>query len=295
VKRVQITVVGGGATGLSAAIAAAECGAQAVLFDEKLDVGSNELRSRADESGVDVRLDAVVWGLFAENILGVVEGETSYQVQADHVILATGSVDLPCPFPGGSLPGVFTESAIKLMINQWRVLPGKRFVVIGDGNDADEATLDIQAVGGEVVVRVCSSDVPRLAAFGDQGVTTVRIGDIQVEADIVVVAVGRQPDVELALMAECEVAYSAELGGFVPIRDELLRTSQPSILVAGDAAGICDRATAMTEGTFAGISAAAAVGLVGDDHLHSAKADYLRRVANLIDQTRHFGPLYAQV
>jgi thioredoxin reductase len=295
VKRVQVTVVGGGAAGLSAAIAAAERGAQTTLFDERLDVGGNELRSRADESGVDVRLNAVVWGLFAENILGVVEGETSYQVQADQVILSTGSIDLPCPFPGGSLPGVFTANAIKLMIDQWRILPGQRFVVIGDGDDADEVTLDIQAVGGEVVAQVRSSEVPRLAAFGDRGVTSVQIGDIELEADIVVVAVGRQPDVELALMAECAVAYSAELGGFVPIRDELLRTKQPSILVAGDAAGICDRATAMTEGTFAGVCAASGLGLVGDDELSSAKEHYRRHAVNRIDEARQLGPLYAQV
>jgi heterodisulfide reductase subunit A-like polyferredoxin len=59
-----------------------------------------------------------------------------------------------------------------------------------------------------------------------------------------------------------------------------VRTSVPGILVAGDAAGISDVATAIAEGRFAGLSAADALGLLPDEALDEARTAYHTATGN---------------
>lgn len=65
-----------------------------------------------------------------------------------------------------------------------------------------------------------------------------------------------EPDIQLTLMAECAVGYSAPLGGWVPGRSRDMVTSDPAILVAGDCAGLCPVPVAAAEGRLAGLRAA---------------------------------------
>lgn len=277
-RSVQVAVVGGGPAGLSAAATAALAGAQVLLLDENRALGgqlryriadlpnlgfpsrlAETLIAEAHEAGADLRTRAVAWGLFPGSILAVSEPDASYHLRADQIILATGSTDLPFPFPGGSSPGVMTARAVQILFHIHRVLPGRRFAVIGTGPEAEEVSRDVALAGGEVVTQLDPQ---------------VSIPDIGAEVDTTIIAVGRQPDAELALMAECDAAYAASLGGFVPLRDQNLRTSVPGILIAGDAAGICDVAAAIAEGRFAGLSAAAALGLLPNDALVAARTAY---------------------
>jgi pyruvate/2-oxoglutarate dehydrogenase complex dihydrolipoamide dehydrogenase (E3) component len=302
VNRVQVAVVGAGHAGVTAAWAAATHGAETILLEEQASLSrhtssftAGKFDEQSRESQVDVRLSSVVWGLFEDNVLGVVDGMSSYQLGAEQIILATGSTDLPCPFVGGSLPGVFTSRAVRTMLREWRVMPGNRYVVIGDGVEANEITTDIEALGGQVVTRVRTSEAPQVRAIGHKGVEAVELNGARYEAEVVVVAVGRQPDIELALMAECALGYSDALGGFVPIRDENLRTSVSSVLVAGDVAGLCDQHSALYEGNFAGISAAHALGLIDDSMLEDERARYLELVGERATLGAQLSPAYLQV
>jgi pyruvate/2-oxoglutarate dehydrogenase complex dihydrolipoamide dehydrogenase (E3) component len=181
------------------------------------------------------------------------------------------------------------------MLREWRVMPGDDFVVIGDGVEANEITTDIESLGGRVVTRVRTREALKLRAFGQQGIEAVEVNGARYEAEVVVVAVGRQPDIELALMAECATGYCEALSGFVPIRDEYLRTSVPSILVAGDAAGICDSIVAVAEGRFAGISAAHALGLVDDSVLEEERTRYLEVTGERATLGAQLSPACVQV
>jgi thioredoxin reductase len=278
-RRAQVAVVGGGPAGLSAATTAARAGAQVILLDENHKLGG-QLRYRLTESpgfdnlprlgtsliaeardaGIDLHAGAVVWGLFPGSILAVTEPDNAYHLQADQIILATGSTDLPFTFPGSSSPGVMTSRAIQIILHIHRVLPGRRFAVIGTGPEAEEVSRDIELAGGQVVARVDPEH--GISAMAD-------------DIDITIIAVGRQPDCELALMVECEAGYATNLGGHVPLRDQNLRSSVPGIIVAGDAGGVCDVATAIAEGQFAGLSAAAALGLLTNDALAGARTTYI--------------------
>jgi sarcosine oxidase subunit alpha len=284
VRRTEIAVVGGGPAGLSAAVATAGAGAQTVLLDENPTLGG-QLRYRVAEvapdgrggtlrapallarlteevaaAGVDARPGSLAWGLFEDNVLTVVDATDSYQLRAERIVLATGSTDLPYPFAGGSLPGVFSARAVQILLHLHRVLPGRRFVVLGGGPAAAELAEDIRLAGGEVVATFDPrDDASSVRAEGQDGVRSVTLNGQRYDAEIVIVALDRQPDPALALMAECAAGYAAELGGYVPVRDDRLQTSDPRILVAGDAAGLCDVPTALAEGRLTGLSAALAL------------------------------------
>jgi len=300
VRKVQVAVIGHGTAGMNASRTAAGFGAHVEQYDEQLLV---DVRAKSKpiaipavgpwHPSVDV-YRGVVWGLFEDNILGVVRDDESFQVQADQVILATGATDLPCPFRGGSLPGVYTSRALWIMLSKWGVMPGKRFAIVGGGFD-EEAAESIESSGGKIVARVPASEAHTLVALGDHGVEAVEINGVRIEADVIVIEVGRQPDVELALMAECAVSYCEELGGFVPVRDENLRTSKASILVAGDIAGICNEVVAAAEGRFAGVSAAHALGLVDDATLEHERAEYIAETGDRTKLANQLTASYVQV
>jgi thioredoxin reductase len=291
----QVIVSGAGPAGLAAATAAARAGAAVLLLEER-SVAGGQLRyrvqpivaapdahaerpsrllerliSEALAADADLRTNALVAGCFADRELLVVEGRRSWRITPDALIVTTGAVDLPYPFPGATFPGVFSAQGLQILLNQHRVRPGRRFAIIGVGAAADELAVDIMLAGGEVVWSGIAP-APFLQAEGNDGVRVLRVGQDRVEADIIVISVGRQADSALATMAGTPLGFSAEFGGLVPLVDERLQSPVAGMFVAGDAAGVGSLAAAIAEGRLAGVSAAASLGLASEDDVAAARA-----------------------
>jgi len=81
-----------------------------------------------------------------------------------------------------------------------------------------------------------------------------------IDVDVVALAVGLRPSIELLHQAGCQIIYVKELGGYVVRHDERMETTVRGIFVAGDSSGIEEATTAMLEGKLAGLSAALFVG-----------------------------------
>ena len=322
-KEVELAVVGGGPAGLSAAIEAARHGVKVAVFDENerpggqlfkqihkffgsrdhgagirgIDVGSQLLQD-AEKHGVDVRLNATVWGIFDGPQLGINANNKVSRVKAKKVLLATGATENALAFPGWTLPGVIGAGAAQTMINIHRVLPGKKILMVGSGNVGLIISYQLLQAGARVEALV--EALPHITGYGVHASKLRRCGvpiltshtikealgqerveraviaavndqfepiastEKTLDVDTVCLAVGLTPMAELAWLAGCRFTYLPELGGHVPLHDENMMTTMEGVYVAGDLTGIEEAHTAMEEGKVAGIAVAEAPGISGE-------------------------------
>jgi succinate dehydrogenase/fumarate reductase flavoprotein subunit len=74
-------------------------------------------------------------------------------------------------------------------------------------------------------------------------------------------------------MAGTPLAFSAELGGLIPLINNSLQSPVRGLFVAGDAAGVGSVAAVVAEGRLAGIAAASSLGLASDEDVAAVRAN----------------------
>jgi sarcosine oxidase subunit alpha len=137
-RHADVLVVGGGHSGLAAAIAAADLGADVVLADEGAEPGgrllweggheqARALAARARNAGVEVLSSAPALGHF-DGLVAIWQGDTLHQVRARQVIYATGAVEQPLVFAGNDLPGVMLTGGARRLLALYALAPGTRAV-----------------------------------------------------------------------------------------------------------------------------------------------------------------------
>jgi thioredoxin reductase/bacterioferritin-associated ferredoxin len=153
-----LTVVGAGPAGITAAYTAAETGVHVTVLDENAFPGGQYYRQSPMEFGIADPVAAhsghpeartlyaqlthpritffpnvLVWGVFDGRQLGLADGERTFLLETDRVVVATGAYDRPLAFPGWTLPGILGAGAtLRLVKTQW-VLPGRRVLLAGLG------------------------------------------------------------------------------------------------------------------------------------------------------------------
>ena len=157
-RTVECVVVGGGPAGLAAARTAARAGMSVMLVDENPELGGQyyrqmpaafraldphrlgkehlEGRRLVEEVraiGVELKLDTVAWGIFDGHTVALAGRERTERIVAQTLVLAPGAYDRPVPFPGWTLPGVMTAGGAQNLMKGYRVLPGRRVLVVGSG------------------------------------------------------------------------------------------------------------------------------------------------------------------
>jgi sarcosine oxidase subunit alpha len=154
----DVLIVGAGAAGLSAALAAGRAGARVMLADEApVFGGALDLEDRiGDEKPADwlfATLSALnalenvrqltrvsVYGYYDDNVLGAVEHVVSdgapecvrqrhWRIHAKRVVLATGALERPFVFPGNDRPGVMLASAGLAYARRYGVSVGRDVVL----------------------------------------------------------------------------------------------------------------------------------------------------------------------
>jgi len=157
-RSVECVIVGGGPAGLAAARTAARSGVGVMLVDENAELGgqyyrqlpaafgvsaqsrrgreATEGRELVDEVralGVELCMGSVAWGIFDQRTVAVATSERTTLIAARTLILAPGAYDRPVPFPGWTLPGVFTAGGAQNLMKGYGVLPGRRVLIAGSG------------------------------------------------------------------------------------------------------------------------------------------------------------------
>jgi len=234
--------------------------------------------------------------------LGLADAERSWMVKFDRLIVAAGARDLAMSFPGSGLAGVMGANGAHALMHRYQALASRRMVVLSTGNlglRTAEMALD-RGIEVAAVVDVSGSargERALTAALRDKGVKlytshTVReavgrdgeiesvvlveiddncepVGGTEKEivADTVCLAIGLAPNVELPSLLGCDLAFDPELGGYVPVHDDWMRTSLEDVFVAGDVAGfhdgmVLDAEIARNQGRLAGVAAAKSLGAI---------------------------------
>lgn len=167
----DVAIIGGGAGGLSAAIAARDAGASVVVLDERkvaggqyykqsasqppLDAQQREgavLLKRAQESGAEIFGSVEIWGAFDGPLFLADSVGAALIVRPKTAIIATGAYERPCMVPGWTLPGVMTTGAAQTLWRSYRTLPGTRIAICGSGPLNAQVALELAEGGADVAI-----------------------------------------------------------------------------------------------------------------------------------------------
>ena len=89
-----------------------------------------ELAAEAEAAGARVIAGTPAFGVFGGPLIAAANGDRLYRIRARHLVFATGAVEQAAVFPNNDLPGVMLSSAVDLLVERFRVLPGRRAVVL---------------------------------------------------------------------------------------------------------------------------------------------------------------------
>jgi glycine cleavage system aminomethyltransferase T/NADPH-dependent 2,4-dienoyl-CoA reductase/sulfur reductase-like enzyme/bacterioferritin-associated ferredoxin len=197
----DVAVVGGGPAGISAALAAAEQGANVFIFDENPSLGGclrftfpiqpmdgrrafrpyrwtggsrtapTELQSPLPDllealnrqPNVTPFTETAVLGWYKDNWLSAVRGSRLFKVRAKSLVVATGAYETPLIFDNNDLPGVMLGSAVQRLLHLFGVAPGKQVMVVTANDDGWDAAADLHAMG--LTVAAVVDERPRDACF----------------------------------------------------------------------------------------------------------------------------------
>ena len=167
----DVLVIGGGAGGLSATIAARQAGAEVVTLDERHVEGGQYYKQSADrsvldaqqaegadlvrqarESGAEIITGVEIWGAFDGPLILAEKEGTALIVRPRTVVVATGAYERPIIVPGWTLPGVVTTGAAQTLWRSYRTLPGHRVVVCGSGPLNMQVALELAEGGAEIAL-----------------------------------------------------------------------------------------------------------------------------------------------
>ncbi len=188
----DVLVVGGGPSGLLAALAAGQAGARVLVVEQEEALGGSLLWERdaiGDKTpatlcrelmrdleplpNVRTMTRASVAGAYDHGVFSIHERvafrhgpepapcrERFWRVRAREIILATGAIEQPLVFANNDRPAVMLAGAVRRYVNQFAVAPGRRVVLATNNDCAYQTALDLRESGIEITAVVDSRSAP---------------------------------------------------------------------------------------------------------------------------------------
>ena len=167
----DVLVIGSGPSGLAAALAAANAGAQVLLIEENSRPGgSGNWAYHAPPTGdssatqliaavtqhakIRVQCSTFAAGYYADHWVALAAPDHLIKVRAQAVIFATGVIEQPAVFRNNDLPGVLLASAARRLLHQYSVVVGKEVIIVGANLEAYSTCMDLLSQGVTVAALI---------------------------------------------------------------------------------------------------------------------------------------------
>ena len=211
-RRAEVLVIGGGRAGIESAREHSRQGKRVVLVDENPYL---EIEARDFE----VISPGRALGIWEGGLVPVDAGRVLYRFRAEKIVVATGTIEQPLVFPGNDLVGVMLPDGVRRLIEDWRLKPGDKAVVVTADETGREAASLLREAGVEIaaVYDLRRERLREIVGRGRGGILRgVEIDGRKLDCDLLVMSGGRQPAYSLLSQAGARVEYDAARGVFVP-------------------------------------------------------------------------------
>jgi sarcosine oxidase subunit alpha len=299
-EHVECLILGGGPSGLTAAIELGKAGVRTLIVDDKHRLGGKLVLQthkffgsidacHAGTRGIDIatRLEnevrqfenVRVWpntaalAVFSDRKVGVLRDGHYFLVQPDIVLVATGARERSLVFAGNTLPGVYGAGAFQTLVNRDLVRSSTRLFIIGGGNVGLIAGYHALQAGIEVA-GLCEA-LPECGGYKVHKDKLVRMG-VPVYTSHTIVSANGSQEVESVTIAAIDENWQPIAGTeksftcdtvLVAVGldscDEFLRKAREfglPVVAAGDAEEIAEASAAMFTGRIRGLEIARRLG-----------------------------------
>ncbi len=156
----DVLVVGSGPSGLQAALAAADAGAEVLLVEQEPHLGGSLCVEHASDealldrvcahSSIGVRTATVVVGAYSDGFFALSDTTHLTKLRARAVVFATGAYEQPAVFRNNDVPGIMLATGALRLARLFGVRPFKRCVVLAANADAYRAAAQLLDAGVEI-------------------------------------------------------------------------------------------------------------------------------------------------
>lgn len=170
----DLAVIGAGPSGLAAAASAAAYGLNVMLLDEQPSPGGliyrniekvpksriellgtdytrgKQLVDRFRRSHADYLGESIVWKIEPEGNIFFSRNGNSCEIRTKKIVIATGAMERPVPFPGWTLPGVMGAAALDANFKSSGTIPQGPVVLAGSGPLLLLTTVHLIKLGVEI-------------------------------------------------------------------------------------------------------------------------------------------------
>ncbi|WP_170574610.1 2Fe-2S iron-sulfur cluster-binding protein [Ruegeria atlantica] len=261
--RCDLLVVGAGASGLTAARAAAESGQDVLLVDDHAELGGSlyamgagvegreakawvsDQREACLSAGVRIMARTTAIGVHDHNLVSLVQDHglgaapDLWRIRAKRILLATGAIERPLQFTNNDVPGIMSAFAATEYLGRYGVLAGRDVAILSNNTQAETAAEILQGSGASV--RLLDGSVGAARALGRKKILGVRIGEKDHQCDVLLVSGGLTPSVHLWCHAGGKLAWNEQLEAFLPV------DCSEHVQVTGAAAGFYDLDAALED------------------------------------------------
>ena len=297
----DVLIIGGGPAGLSAAIELGKLGVATLIVDDKdrlggklvlqthkffgsvedsyagtrgFEIGNILAVEIAQYPSVQVWLNTTAVAVFADRVVGLVQGERYITVTPAKLMVATGAREKMLSFPGNTLPGVYGAGAFQTLVNRDLVKSSARVLIVGGGNVGLIAGYHAIQAGIEVAALI--EALPQVGGYKVHADKLKRLG-VPIFTRHTIVCASGGDQVESATIAELDPSWSIIPGtektfavdtvliavGLAEVNEFYLKAQQfgMGVFHAGDAQEIAEASAAMFTGKIEGLKIAKSLGV----------------------------------